>query len=173
MNLEKLINTAKNTFDTISDNVAKNKQETKLKISYKGAFTNESNTIRKDVNGNFYIGSLYSETATRYSLEHIEFDGSKVTKTTTSKTNTSGTKSSNAKKALAGGLLLGPVGALAGASGKKKVKSTAVTQTKENITETPGKGKIHLRSNDDGKIKTLKFMATTNQYANIERFFKQ
>lgn len=146
----------------------KDKKELKLKLSYKTFGQIKTNIIRKDTNGNYYISRTYNEDLPRYALEHIEFEGSTITQETLTKGSTK--EKGRSGSALLGGALLGPVGALAGASRGRKGKTNAKSITKKN--EKPGKGKIYLRETETNNLKEIKFEATESEISNIERFFK-
>ncbi|MGX7077327.1 hypothetical protein [Globicatella sanguinis] len=164
MDFNKLINSAKNVVGNATEYVNKNNQESSLKLTYKNLLNQiESNTVRKDVNGNYYISALYSESSPRYAFERFEFDGG----STIQNTKTTGSQSSNAGKVLGGSMIAGPLGALMGAAGKKKINTTSTTTTKE----VSGSGKLFLRSLDTNQIKQIKFNATPSEFSNIERFF--
>lgn len=154
---------ADDTFRKLRENRAKGKQETIMKINNKSFGVASITSIRKDINGLFYISPLYNETAERFTFENLQFSGSK----TTQHTKTKGKLKGRSGSALVGGAILGPVGAIAGGSRKRKLNSVSVTETKD----APGKGTIFLRSVTSNTIKTVKFTATQAKFLNIKRFF--
>lgn len=141
----------------------KSNQETKLKVTTRGFGSGNSTTVRKDVNGSFYLSAIYSEKEPRYDFENLEFAGSTVTQKTVGEVKKQGRVGST----VVGGLLAGGVGAVAGASRKRKDKVNTVTTQEEK----PGKGTIYLRNQETGEIKTLKFLATQAEAENYLRFF--
>lgn len=149
----------KEKFNDANELRKKSAQETKLTL--KGSMS--STAVRKDINGDYYLSTMYSETEPRFAFENIEFAGSTITERTIGDIKKQGRSGS----ALVGGLLAGGVGAVAGASRKKKSK----VNTKTTAEEKAGKGKVHLRSLDSHEIKTIKFKATSAEFDNIVRFF--
>lgn len=141
------------------------KRKSEISISIRTGLLPE--IIRKDIDGLFYLSRSYNEDAERFTFEHLEFSGSRLT--TTSRTRGNTKTKGRAGSALLGGLLFGPVGALVGSSGSRKGKIN--TTTKARTVEWGGSGTIYLRSVNDSTIKEVRFYATQAQYENIARFF--
>lgn len=146
-----------------NDTSKKSNQETKLKLMNKSWGQTKVTFIRKDVEGLYYISNLYNEELPRFTFENLEFEGSTIIQETKGNIK----KKSRTGSALAGGLILGPIGAVAGASRKRKNK----VNTKTTSKETEGKGVLHLRNMETKEISSLKFTATGTELSNIERFF--
>lgn len=148
--------------------------ETKITLPATNQFTS-STTIRKTVDGQYYIG-LYSEEPVLYEFENFSFSGSTIVErtTTTGKTKQKGKKTSTLAGAALGTALapgLGTiVGGMVGASGKKKgtINSTSVTTQEEK----PGPASVLLRNITTGEIKTISTKLTQAQANNVERFFE-
>lgn len=140
--------------------------ETKITLPASNQFSKPT-TIRKTVDGQYYIG-LYSETPELFEFENFQFEGSTIIEhtTTTGKT----TQKGRVGRVLLGGAVAGPIGAIAGASGKKKgtINSTSVTTQEEK----PGAASISLRNVNTGEIKTISTKLTQAQANNVERFFQ-
>ena len=153
-------------FDTKKESAAKNYGKLK---EYKTASNQElkmklgRTPVRKDIDGYYYIAPNYSKDAERYTFENFEFAGSQITQETIGQIK----KQGRMGYALAGGALLGSVGAVAGASRKRKDKINTKTTNKEK----PGKAKVYLRSIEDQQIKTINFKATQAEAENVIRFF--
>lgn len=140
--------------------------ETKITLPASNQFTS-STTIRKTVDGQYYIG-LYSEEPVLYEFENFSFSGSTIIErtTTTGKTKQKGRVGS----ALLGGVIAGPIGAIAGGARAKNgtINSTSVTTQEEK----PGSASVLLRNITTGEIKTISTKLTQAQANNVERFFK-
>lgn len=129
--------------------------------------SNRPTTIRKTVDGQYYIG-MYSEEPVLYEFENFSFSGSTIIErtTTTGKTKQKGRVGS----ALLGGVIAGPIGAIAGGVRAKNgtINSTSVTTQEEK----PGSASVLLRNISTGEIKTISTKLTQAQANNVERFFK-
>lgn len=142
----------------------KSNQETKLKFKNKVMGQTRTTTVRKDTEGLYYLSSIYSEDADRYTFENLEFGGSTIIQKTTGSTSTQG----RAGSALVGGMLAGPVGSIVGGARKRKGKIDTTTTNEEK----EGKGVLHLRNAETNEVKSIKFLATASDLSNMERFFK-
>ena len=140
--------------------------ETKITLPASNQFSKPT-TIRKTVDGQYYIG-LYSETPELFEFENFQFEGSKIIERTTTAGKTE--QKGRVGRVLLGGAIAGPIGAIAGASGKKKgtINSTSVTTQEEK----PGAASVSLRKISTGEIKTISTKLTQAQANNVERFFQ-
>ena len=140
--------------------------ETKITLPASNQFSSPT-TIRKTVDGQYYIG-MYSEEPVLYEFENFSFSGSTIIErtTTTGKTKQKGRVGS----ALLGGVIAGPIGAIAGGVRAKNgtINSTSVTTQEEK----PGSASVLLRNISTGEIKTISTKLTQAQANNVERFFK-
>ena len=140
--------------------------ETKITLPTSNQFSSPT-TIRKTVDGQYYIG-MYSEEPVLYEFENFSFSGSTIIErtTTTGKTKQKGRVGS----ALLGGVIAGPIGAIAGGARAKDgtINSTSVTTQEEK----PGSASVLLRNITTGEIKTISTKLTQAQANNVERFFK-
>lgn len=180
MDFKKLKELAKTAVDKTAEGLDKANEmrkkaslETKITLPASNQFTS-STTIRKTVDGQYYIG-LYSEEPVLYEFENFSFSGSTIIErtTTTGKTKQKGKKASTLAGAVLG-TALAPgvgtiVGGMVGASGKKKgtINSTSVTTQEEK----PGSASVLLRNIVTGEIKTFSTKLTQAQANNVERFF--
>ena len=180
MDFKKLKELAKTAVDKTTEGLDKANEmrkkaslETKITLPASNQFTS-STTIRKTVDGQYYIG-LYSEEPVLYEFENFSFSGSTIIErtTTTGKTKQKGKKASTLAGAVLG-TALAPgvgtiVGGMVGASGKKKgtINSTSVTTQEEK----PGSASVLLRNIVTGEIKTISTKLTQAQANNVERFF--
>lgn len=180
MDFKKLKELAKTAVDKTAEGLDKANEmrkkaslETKITLPASNQFTS-STTIRKTVDGQYYIG-LYSEEPVLYEFENFSFSGSTIIErtTTTGKTKQKGKKASTLAGAVLG-TALAPgvgtiVGGMVGASGKKKgtINSTSVTTQEEK----PGSASVLLRNIVTGEIKTISTKLTQVQANNVERFF--
>ena len=148
-------NKTKDTAIGMNELRKKSNKESKIKL--------KNTVVRKDIEGSYYLSNSYDENLPRYSFERIEFQGSQI------KTKTTGDvkKQSRVGSAITGGLIMGPIGGIAGASRKRKDKINSTTVQEEK----PGKGIVHLRNKETNEIKKIKFLATQSEFLNIERFF--
>lgn len=173
MDFKKLKDIAKTAVDKTAEGLDKANEmrkkaslETKITLPASNQFTS-STTIRKTVDGQYYIG-LYSEEPVLYEFENFSFSGSTVIErtTTTGKTKQKGRVGS----ALLGGVIAGPIGAIAGGARAKNgtINSTSVTTQEEK----PGSASVLLRNITTGEIKTISTKLTQAQANNVERFFK-
>lgn len=173
MDFNKIKELTKNAIDKTAEGLNKANDmrkkaalETKITLPASNQFSSPT-TIRKTVDGQYYIG-LYSETPVLYEFENFNFSGSKIIEhtTTTGKTEQKG----RVGRVLLGGAMFGEIGAIAGASGKKKgtINSTSVTTQEEK----PGAASISLRNVNTGEIKTISTKLTQAQADNVERFFQ-
>lgn len=173
MDFNKIKELTKNAIDKTAEGLNKANDmrkkaalETKITLPASNQFSSAA-TIRKTVDGQYYIG-LYSETPVLYEFENFNFSGSKIIEhtTTTGKTEQKG----RVGRVLLGGAMFGEIGAIAGASGKKKgtINSTSVTTQEEK----PGAASISLRNVNTGEIKTISTKLTQAQANNVERFFQ-
>lgn len=173
MDFKKLKNIAKTAVDKTAEGISKANDirqkaalETKIVLPESNKFSSPT-TIRKTVDGQYYIG-LYSEEPVLYEFENFSFSGSTVIErtTTTGKTKQKGRVGS----ALLGGVIAGPIGAIAGGARAKNgtINSTSVTTQEEK----PGSASVLLRNIATGEIKTISTKLTQAQANNVERFFK-
>lgn len=173
MDFKKLKDIAKTAVDKTAEGLDKANEmrkkaslETKITLPASNQFTS-STTIRKTVDGQYYIG-LYSEEPVLYEFENFSFSGSTIIErtTTTGKTKQKGRVGS----ALLGGVIAGPIGAIAGGARAKNgtINSTSVTTQEEK----PGSASVLLRNITTGEIKTISTKLTQAQANNVERFFK-
>lgn len=173
MDFKKLKELAKTAVDKTAEGLDKANElrkkaslETKITLPASNQFTS-STTIRKTVDGQYYIG-LYSEEPVLYEFENFSFSGSTVIKrtTTTGKNKQKGRVGST----LLGGVIAGPIGAIAGGARAKNgtINSTSVTTQEEK----PGSASVLLRNITTGEIKTISTKLTQAQANNVERFFK-
>ena len=173
MDFKKLKDIAKIAVDKTAEGISKANDirkeaalETKITLPASNQFSSPT-TIRKTVDGQYYIG-LYSEEPVLYEFENFSFSGSTVIErtTTTGKTKQKGRVGS----ALLGGVIAGPIGAIAGGARAKKgiINSTSVTTQEEK----PGSASVLLRNIATGEIKTISTKLTQAQANNVERFFK-
>lgn len=172
MDFKKLKELAKTAVDKTAEGLDKANEmrkkaslETKITLPATNQFTS-STTIRKTVDGQYYIG-LYSEEPVLYEFENFSFSGSTIVEhtTTTGKTKQKGRVGS----ALLGGVIAGPIGAIAGGARAKNgtINSTSVTTQEEK----PGSSSVLLRNIVTGEIKTISTKLTQAQANNVERFF--
>lgn len=172
MDFKKLKDIAKTAVDKTAEGLDKANEmrkkaslETKITLPASNQFTS-STTIRKTVDGQYYIG-LYSEEPVLYEFENFSFSGSTIIErtTTTGKTKQKGRVGS----ALLGGVIAGPIGAIAGGARAKNgtINSTSVTTQEEK----PGSASVLLRNITTGEIKTISTKLTQAQANNVERFF--
>ena len=173
MDFKKLKDIAKTAVDKTAEGLDKANEmrkkaslETKITLPASNQFTS-STTIRKTVDGQYYIG-MYSEEPVLYEFENFSFSGSTIIErtTTTGKTKQKGRVGS----ALLGGVIAGPIGAIAGGARAKDgtINSTSVTTQEEK----PGSASVLLRNISTGEIKTISTKLTQAQANNVERFFK-
>ena len=173
MDFKKLKELAKTAVDKTAEGLDKANEmrkkaslETKITLPASNQFTS-STTIRKTVDGQYYIG-LYSEEPVLYEFENFSFSGSTVIErtTTTGKNKQKGRVGS----VLLGGAVAGPIGAFAGGARAKKgtINSTSVTTQEEK----PGSASVLLRNIATGEIKTISTKLTQAQANNVERFFE-
>ena len=122
MDFKKLKELAKTAVDKTAEGLDKANEmrkkaslETKITLPASNQFTS-STTIRKTVDGQYYIG-LYSEEPVLYEFENFSFSGSTVIErtTTTGKNKQKGRVGST----LLGGVIAGPIGAIAGGARAK------------------------------------------------------
>lgn len=163
-NAKKVADKSKELANEANENRQKSKQETKLKLRNKFMGQTKTTTVRKDINGMYYISNAYSEDSPRFTFENLEFGGSTVIQKTTGDVNQQG----RAGSALVGGMLAGGAGAVIGGSRKRKSKVDTTTTSEEK----EGKGVLHLRDVESNEIKSIKFQATASEILNMERFFK-
>ena len=172
MDFKKLKDIAKTAVDKTAEGISKANDirkkaalETKITLPANNQFSS-STTVRKTVDGQYYIG-IYSEEPVLYEFENFSFSGSTVIErtTTTGKTKQKGRVGS----ALLGGVIAGPIGAIAGGAGAKNgtINSTSVTTQEEK----PGSASVLLRNIATGEIKTISTKLTQAQANNVERFF--
>lgn len=173
MDFKKIKELAKTAVDKTAEGLDKANEmrkkaslETKITLPAANQFTS-STTIRKTVDGQYYIG-LYSEEPVLYEFENFSFSGSTIVEhtTTTGKTKQKGRVGS----ALLGGVIAGPIGAIAGGARAKNgtINSTSVTTQEEK----PGSASVLLRNTVTGEIKTISTKLTQAQANNVERFFE-
>lgn len=172
MDFKKIKELAKTAVDKTAEGLDKANEmrkkaslETKITLPAANQFTS-STTIRKTVDGQYYIG-LYSEEPVLYEFENFSFSGSTIVEhtTTTGKTKQKGRVGS----ALLGGVIAGPIGAIAGGARAKNgtINSTSVTTQEEKT----GSASVLLRNIVTGEIKTISTKLTQAQANNVERFF--
>lgn len=172
MDFKKIKELAKTAVDKTAEGLDKANEmrkkaslETKITLPATNQFTS-STTIRRTVDGQYYIG-LYSEEPVLYEFENFSFSGSTIIEhtTTTGKTKQKGRVGS----ALLGGVIAGPIGAIAGGARAKNgtINSTSVTTQEEK----PGSASVLLRNIVTGEIKTISTKLTQAQVNNVERFF--
>lgn len=173
MDFNKIKDFAKKATEKTADGISsmnemrkKASQETKISIG--------TTTIRKTVDGLFYIG-FYSENPELFEFENFQFEGSTIIEYT----KTTGTTKQKGKKgsALLGaaiGSAINPVGTIVGgvigASGKRKGKMNSTSVTTQE--EKPGLAKLYLRNIETGEVKTIKAKITNAQADNIKLFFE-
>ena len=173
MDFKKLKDIAKTAVDKTAEGISKANDvrkraalETKIILPASNQFSS-STTVRKTVDGQYYIG-IYSEEPVLYEFENFSFSGSTVIErtTTTGKTKQKGRVGS----ALLGGVIAGPIGAIAGGARAKNgtINSTSVTTQEEK----PGSASVLLRNIATGEIKTISTKLTQAQANNVERFFE-
>lgn len=172
MDFKKLKDIAKTAVDKTAEGISKANDirqkaalETMIVLPESNKFSSPT-TIRKTVDGQYYIG-LYSEEPVLYEFENFSFSGSTIIErtTTTGKTKQKGRVGS----ALLGGVIAGPIGAIAGGARAKNgtINSTSVTTQEEK----PGSASVLLRNITTGEIKTISTKLTQAQANNVERFF--
>lgn len=172
MDFKKLKDIAKTAVDKTAEGISKANDirqkaalETKIVLPESNKFSSPT-TIRKTVDDQYYIG-LYSEEPVLYEFENFSFSGSTIIErtTTTGKTKQKGRVGS----ALLGGVIAGPIGAIAGGARAKNgtINSTSVTTQEEK----PGSASVLLRNIVTGEIKTISTKLTQAQANNVERFF--
>ena len=173
MDFNKIKSFAKKATEKTADGISsmnemrkKAAQETKISIG--------TTTIRKTVDGLFYIG-FYSEAPELFEFENFQFEGSTIIE----HTKTTGTTKQKGKKgsALLGagiGSAFGPVGTIlggvVGASGKRKGKVNTNTITTQE--EKPGRAILYLRNIETSEVKTIKAKITNAQAESIKMFFE-
>lgn len=173
MDFKKLKDIAKTAVDKTAEGISKANDvrkraalETKIILPASNQFSS-STTVRKTVDDQYYIG-IYSEEPVLYEFENFSFSGSTVIErtTTTGKTKQKGRVGS----ALLGGVIAGPIGAIAGGARAKNgtINSTSVTTQEEK----PGSASVLLRNIATGEIKTISTKLTQTQANNVERFFE-
>lgn len=173
MDFKKLKDIAKTAVDKTAEGISKANDvrkraalETKIILPASNQFSS-STTVRKTVDGQYYIG-IYSEEPVLYEFENFSFSGSTVIErtTTTGETKQKGRVGS----ALLGGVIAGPIGAIAGGARAKNgtINSTSVTTQEEK----PGSASVLLRNIATGEIKTISTKLTQAQANNVERFFE-
>lgn len=172
IDFKKISDLAKTAVDKTAEGISKANDirkkvalETKITLPASNQLSS-STTIRKTVDGQYYIG-MYSEEPVLYEFENFSFSGSTIIErtTTTGKTKQKGRVGS----VLLGGAVAGPVGAFAGGARAKKgtINSTSVTTQEEK----PGSASVLLRNIATGEIKTISTKLTQAQANNVERFF--
>ncbi|MCP9037457.1 hypothetical protein NMM18_05055 [Streptococcus oralis] len=179
MDFKKLKDIAKTAVDKTAEGLDKANEmrkkaslETKITLPATNQFTS-STTIRKTVDGQYYIG-LYSEEPVLYEFENFSFSGSTIIErtTTTGKTKQKGRVGST----LLGGTIgaaINPVGAVIGAmAGGARAKNGTINSTSVTTQEEkPGSASVLLRNITTGEIKTISTKLTQAQANNVERFF--
>lgn len=127
-----------------------------------------SETIRKRMDDTYYFGTIpIANPAKLYTFEGIDHTGS--TFSTVSRTAGKTKQQGRAGSALAGGLLFGPVGAVVGASRKRKGRIN--TKTTHEERESKGLIDVAFRNVDTHEVHYISARVTNNEAANIERFF--
>ncbi len=167
-NIGDLIKPLEDTTNNIMTNHKEGKKEQVLSLPIKKAFSSQlgSITIRRDINNYFYLSNKYDPQSPRYRFERFDWGGSSFTEETITKGDIK-TKG-RMGKTLVGAAVAGPVGALVGASGKRKSKVD--TTSKTTTTENGSEGTIYLRNVSDSSIKEVKVFLVSSEAENLERF---
>ena len=126
--------------------------------------------LRQDIDGYYYFGSRFDPKASKYYLVGFEWGGSRYETTATTTTTGNNKQQGRLGSTIVGGMLLGPVGAIAGASrGKKtKVNQTSITTSKDG-KEIKTKG-ICIFISKDTKKRETKFVMCDSSLA--EKIYK-
>lgn len=167
-NIGDLIKPLEDTTNNIMTNHKEGKKEQVLTLPVKKPFSSQlgSITIRRDINNYFYLSNKYDPQAPRYKFERFDWGGSSFTEETITKGDIK-TKG-RMGQTLVGAAVAGPVGALVGASGKRKSKVD--TTSKTTTTENGSEGTIYLRNVSDSSIKEVKVFLVSSEAENLERF---
>lgn len=167
-NIGDLIKPLEDATNNIMTNHKEGKKEQILALPVKKPFSNQlgSITIRRDINNYFYLSNKYDPQSPRYRFERFDWGGSSFTEETITKGDIK-TKG-RMGQTLVGAAVAGPVGALVGASGKRKSKVD--TTSKTTTTENGSEGTIYLRNVSDSSIKEVKVFLVSSEAENLERF---
>lgn len=163
---EDTVNWAKETSNEIKEYRARDSQERKLRVT-ELKFMGQKNfiLIRKDKDGNYYFSAKQDDDAEKYTFEGYEWAGANLT----THTKTKGKNKGRAGSSLVGGALLGPIGAIAGASRGKKHNSESVSEIKEKDT----KAKLFFKRNNTGEIKEMTILNNSKKNAEIRAFLNE
>lgn len=167
-NIGDLIKPLEDTTNNIMTNHKEGKKEQVLTLPVKKPFSSQlgSISIRRDINNYFYLSNKYDPQSPRYKFERFDWGGSSFTEETITKGDIK-TKG-RMGQTLVGAAVAGPVGALVGASGKRKSKVD--TTSKTTTTENGSEGTIYLRNVSDSSIKEVKVFLVSSEAENLERF---
>lgn len=159
--IEKVANNAISNY-----NESKKEQSITLPVKKQFSKTLSHISIRRDSKNYLYISKNFNSKATKYKFERFQWNGS----TFTQETVTNGVVSTKGRlgKTIVGGLAFGPVGAVVGASGKRKSKVSSISKTTNQ--EIGSEGILFLRNIEDNSIKEVKLFLNSSQANNLERF---
>ena len=172
-NIGEMVKPLESAASKAKSNYELSKSERSLKVvSHKTFGANSSVYIRRDKNDLFYFDKGYNEEAPRFLFQAYEWAGPNIE--TKSVTKTTGTTKQKGRtgRSLVGGVLLGPVGAIAGSSGKRKgtIDTTAVTTNIEN--EKDSKAKLVFKSVETNEITEITIVNNSKKNAEILSFFQ-
>lgn len=172
-NIGDMIKPLENAASKAKTNYDLGKSERILKVVSPKTFgTNTNVYIRRNKNDLFYFDKAYNEESTSYLFQSYEWAGPDIESTSVTKTTGKTKQKGRMGRALVGGVLLGPVGAVAGASGKRKgtVDTTSVTKNIEN--EKDSKAKLVFKEVETGNIKEITIVNNSSKNAEIVSFFQ-
>lgn len=161
----------KNEKQRIADEI---KKERMLSLSIPKTFMSTSKIIyiRRDKNDLFYFNDKFSDKSTRFIFQSYEWAGPNVETKSISKTTGNTKTKGRMGRALLGGVVLGPVGAIVGASGKRKSDTNSTTITKHFENEKDGTAKFIFKAVDTDKIEEISVVMNSKKNAEIESFFQ-